>query len=161
LCDHTYDHDESLPTDTPTRRDSEIRRAQQAITHAAGVAPLFFRAPGGNWSPAVEAEAHREGMTPLRWSVDPRDWSRPGTAQILSTVYQQVRPGGIILLHDGGGDRSQTLAALRELLTRLPAMGYAFVLPTTPTPPSPTRTRPTTPRHPSPEPRTPRSSKRN
>jgi peptidoglycan/xylan/chitin deacetylase (PgdA/CDA1 family) len=151
LCDHTYDHDEYLPTDTPKRRDTEISGAYRAITDAAGVAPLFFRAPGGNWSPAVEAEAHREGMTPLRWSVDPRDWSRPGTARILSTVYRQVRPGGIILMHDGGGDRSQTLAALRELLTRLPAMGYAFVLPPTQPAPSPTpSSSATVPGHPSP-----------
>jgi peptidoglycan/xylan/chitin deacetylase (PgdA/CDA1 family) len=154
LCDHTYDHDEHLPTDTPGRRDTEISGAYRAIADAAGVAPNFFRAPGGNWSPAVEAEARREGMTPLRWSVDPRDWSRPGTAQILSTVYQQVRPGGIILMHDGGGDRSQTVAALRQLLTRLPAMGYAFVLPPTETAPRPAPSSSTTPPgQPSPSPR--------
>lgn len=128
LCDHTYDHDEHLATTSAAHIHDEIARAYSTIA-AAGRAPLFFRAPGGEWSPAVETEARREHLTPLRWTVDPRDWARPGTNQILSTVYRQLRPGGVILLHDGGGDRSQSVAALHELLTRLNDMGYAFVLP--------------------------------
>ena len=68
-------------------------------------------------------------MLALGWTVDPRDWSLPGTPAILATVYAQLRPGGVVLLHDGGGDRSQTVGALTVLLARLPAMGYRFITP--------------------------------
>jgi peptidoglycan/xylan/chitin deacetylase (PgdA/CDA1 family) len=77
----------------------------------------------------VEAEAARLGMTALRWTVDPRDWARPGTAAIVAAVNAGVAPGGVILLHDGGGDRTQSVAALRVLLSTLPARGFRFVLP--------------------------------
>jgi peptidoglycan/xylan/chitin deacetylase (PgdA/CDA1 family) len=65
----------------------------------------------------------------LDWSVDPRDWSRPGTLQIVDTVLRTTRTGSIILEHDGGGDRSQTVAALRVFLPRLLSEGYHFVQP--------------------------------
>ena len=87
------------------------------------------RMMGGNWSPAIEAAARTQHMTPLKWTVDPRDWSRPGVNTILTTVYAELRPGGVILCHDGGGNRTQTVAALKILLARLPAMGYHFVVP--------------------------------
>jgi len=129
LCDHTWDHDEDLKVRPAGEIALDISRGADAIKAAAGVAPTFFRAPGGNWSPAIEAEARRQHMTPLKWTVDPRDWSRPGEATILATIWQELRPGGVILMHDGGGDRSETVAALAVLLTRLPAMGYHFVTP--------------------------------
>ena len=129
LCDHTWDHDEQLRVRPPGEIALDISRGADAITRAAGSRPAFFRAPGGNWSPTIEADARQQHMTPLKWTVDPRDWSRPGVTSILSTVYAEVRPGGVILMHDGGGDRSETVAALRVLLKRLPAMGYHFVLP--------------------------------
>ena len=68
-------------------------------------------------------------MQPLTWTVDPRDWAHPGVHAIVHAVLAQLRPGGVILLHDGGGNRRQTLAALRILLHRLPRLGYHFVLP--------------------------------
>ena len=129
LCDHTWDHDEQLPQRPPGQIALDISRGAAAIKAAAGVAPAFFRAPGGAWSATVESEAHRQHMTPLHWTVDPRDWSRPGERAILSTIYAELRPGGVILMHDGGGDRSQSVAALSVLLDRLPAMGYSFVVP--------------------------------
>ncbi|MGZ4602807.1 MAG: polysaccharide deacetylase family protein [Kineosporiaceae bacterium] len=63
------------------------------------------------------------------WSVDPRGWSLPGTSSIVSTIMSRTRPGSIILEHDGGGDRSQTLEALRIALPRLLDQGYRFVQP--------------------------------
>ena len=99
------------------------------MASSGGVAPVFFRAPGGGWSPYVERAARRLGMTPLAWNVDPRDWSRPGVGRVLTTIGEELRPGGVILMHDGGGDRSQTVAALRDLLRRLPGMGYRVVTP--------------------------------
>jgi hypothetical protein len=62
--------------------------------------------------------------------VDPRDWSVPGTQDIVTTVLDQLRPDGIILVHDGGGDRSETVQALGILLDELVAAGWTVTLPT-------------------------------
>jgi peptidoglycan/xylan/chitin deacetylase (PgdA/CDA1 family) len=130
LCNHTWDHDEGLATRPVADILKEMGKSQAAITQASGgVAPKFFRAPGGSWSPQVMLLARRLHMTPLKWTVDPRDWARPGTAHIVGVVMATVRPGSIILLHDGGGQREQTLAALRYFLVRLPAYKFRFQIP--------------------------------
>jgi len=68
-------------------------------------------------------------MAPVDWSVDPQDWSMPGVGSIVNNIMLNTRPGSIILEHDGGGNRSQTVAALRIVLPRLLDEGYQFVLP--------------------------------
>jgi peptidoglycan/xylan/chitin deacetylase (PgdA/CDA1 family) len=65
-------------------------------------------------------------MTTVLWSVDPRDWSRPGAGTIARRILGGVRPGAILLLHDGGGPRSQTVAALPTILRGLRRRGYRF-----------------------------------
>jgi peptidoglycan/xylan/chitin deacetylase (PgdA/CDA1 family) len=65
-------------------------------------------------------------MTPVDWSVDPRDWARPGVSHIASNILSNTRTGSIILEHDGGGDRSQTVAALSLVIPRLLDAGYHF-----------------------------------
>jgi len=69
------------------------------------------------------------GLTPLAWSVDPRDWSRPGVRAIIRDIVADTRTGSIILEHDGGGNRSQTVAALKIWLPRLLDAGYQFTTP--------------------------------
>ncbi|MFN2536519.1 MAG: polysaccharide deacetylase family protein [Mycobacteriales bacterium] len=130
LCNHTWDHDEKLNHRSQAQILKEMSKSQAAITQASGgIAPQFFRAPGGAWSGQVELLARRLHMTPLKWTVDPRDWARPGAAHIVGAVMATLRPGGIVLLHDGGGKRDQTLAALRYFLVRLPAYKYRFQVP--------------------------------
>jgi peptidoglycan/xylan/chitin deacetylase (PgdA/CDA1 family) len=130
LCNHTWDHDERLASRSEADIVKEMSKSQAAITQASGgVAPTFFRAPGGSWSPQVMLLARRLHMTPLKWDVDPRDWARPGTARIIGVVMATVRPGSIVLLHDGGGNRDQTLAALHYFLARLPAYKFRFQVP--------------------------------
>ena len=65
-------------------------------------------------------------MRTINWDVDPRDWSTPGTGAIYSTIVDTAQSGSIILMHDGGGDRSETLAALPRVIDTLRARGYAF-----------------------------------
>jgi peptidoglycan/xylan/chitin deacetylase (PgdA/CDA1 family) len=89
----------------------------------------LFRAPYGAWSPAVLRACARAGMTPLAWSVDPRDWSRPGVASIVANIMRNTGTGSIILEHDGGGNRAQTVAALKQVIPRLQAAGYHFTTP--------------------------------
>ena len=69
-------------------------------------------------------------MRPLGWSVDTLDWTRPGTDAIVTSVKQGMHPGAVILFHDGGGIRDQTVAAVRQLLPWLQEQGYRFALPT-------------------------------
>ena len=69
------------------------------------------------------------GLTPLAWSVDPRDWSRPGVRAIVRGIVSGTRTGSVILEHDGGGNRSQTVAALTIWLPRLLDAGYRFTTP--------------------------------
>jgi peptidoglycan-N-acetylglucosamine deacetylase len=128
VANHTYTH-RFLPGVDAAQVHSEIARASDAVVAASGVRPTHFRAPGGEWSRTVLAECRSQGLAPLDWSVDPRDWSRPGTSSIISTIMRTTRPGSIILEHDGGGNRSQTLQALTVALPRLLDQGYRFVQP--------------------------------
>ncbi len=125
LANHTWTHDEQLASRAPERIRREIQQTNDAIHTAAGRAPTQFRAPGGNWGPAVFAELARQNMLPLDWDVDPRDWARPGVPAIR-TAMLQARPHDIILCHDGGGDRAQTYRALQLVLPELRHRGYTF-----------------------------------
>ena len=89
----------------------------------------MFRAPYGAWSRTALECCASEGLTPLGWSVDPRDWSRPGVREIVSIIMANTGTGSIILEHDGGGDRSQTVAALRTAIPCLLDEGYRFATP--------------------------------
>jgi peptidoglycan/xylan/chitin deacetylase (PgdA/CDA1 family) len=72
------------------------------------------------------AEARRMGFTTIQWNVDPRDWARPGTSAIYANVVDNARNGSIIIQHDGGGDRSETLAALPREISTLRHRGFQF-----------------------------------
>ncbi|MFD5461711.1 polysaccharide deacetylase family protein [Kitasatospora sp. NPDC127059] len=131
LCDHSVHHPqpfEKLPHDKAVY---EIGAARDMIVKAGGPGTRidWFRAPGGGFNADNEHIAAGLGMDSLGWSVDPRDWSRPGVPAIVSTVQKQLKPGGVILMHDGGGDRSQTVAALKQLLPWLVSQGYTFDFP--------------------------------
>ena len=89
----------------------------------------MFRAPYGAWSQQSLRYCADERLTPLDWSVDPRDWARPGVSEIVGTIMKTTRTGSIILEHDGGGDRSQTVAALKIVIPRLLDEGYHFAIP--------------------------------
>jgi peptidoglycan/xylan/chitin deacetylase (PgdA/CDA1 family) len=67
------------------------------------------------------------GLTSVLWDIDPQDWRRPGVDAIAGHVLNHVFPGAIVLLHDGGGERSQTVAALEIILSELSARGYRFL----------------------------------
>lgn len=126
IGNHTYRHPLTLPKLTPARIKQEIEDTTDAIVRASGFRPRQFRAPGGNWGPNVFAECARQELLPLGWDIDPRDWSRPGVAHIRSAMLA-TRPHDIVLCHDGGGDRSQTFAALSTVIPALLSRGWTFV----------------------------------
>jgi peptidoglycan/xylan/chitin deacetylase (PgdA/CDA1 family) len=126
IADHTLTHPINLPQLPAARIHQEIAEAHDRIAQAASAAPRFFRSPGGNWSQQVIETATALQMICVDWGVDPRDWSRPGVPHI-TTNLEKAKPGDILLCHDGGGDRSQTVAALRSVIPTLKQRGLAFV----------------------------------
>jgi peptidoglycan/xylan/chitin deacetylase (PgdA/CDA1 family) len=130
LCDHTNTHDLELADRTQTEVRTEIGSTVEYIRAAVPDAEVpFYRAPGGNFSADVIAIAAAFGQQPLGWSVDPRDWTDSGADEIRTTVLELTAPGSVVLLHDGGGDQSETVDALDGIIAALRAAGYEFVIP--------------------------------
>ncbi len=128
IINHTWTH-ANLTELAPAAVADQISRASDAIEEATRSTPVMFRAPYGAWSPAVLAQCRQLSLAPLDWSVDPRDWARPGVSAITSDIMRNTRSGSIILEHDGGGNRAQTVAALSYVLPRLLDEGYYFRTP--------------------------------
>ncbi len=126
IGDHTWNHaDVAAGGSFAAGEISQAASAIKAATH--GFEPCLFRAPGGAVSAGLESEARAMGFTTIQWDVDPRDWATPGTASIYHTVTSTAQNGSIILQHDGGGNRSQTLAALPQEIETFKREGYKFV----------------------------------
>jgi peptidoglycan-N-acetylglucosamine deacetylase len=104
----------------------QIAGAAARIEDYTHFKPCLFRPPGGGVDASVIATAGGLGMRTVNWDVDPRDWSLPGTGAIYSNIVANARNGSIILMHDGGGPRSETLAALPQVIDSLRARGFAF-----------------------------------
>jgi peptidoglycan/xylan/chitin deacetylase (PgdA/CDA1 family) len=127
VANHSWDH----PL-TPAFKDldreqatAEMERANREL-ESVGVTPTLFRPPGGSFDPELVAAADAAGMRIALWDIDPRDWSRPGTRHITHALLR-ARPGDILLCHDGGGDRSETLRALRTVIPRLKSHDLEFI----------------------------------
>ncbi len=105
---------------------SSIAPTTSLIESATHFRPCLFRPPGGAVDSAVIAAAGEAGMRTVTWDVDPADWTNPGSDAVYSRVVDATQPGSIVLMHDGGGDRSGTLAALPTIIDTLRARGYRF-----------------------------------
>ncbi len=119
IGDHTMDHVEFPGYEQIAGAAARIK----AYTHFQ---PCLFRPPGGAVDAGVIATAGSLGMRTVNWDVDPRDWSTPGTGAIYADVVGHVRPGSIVVMHDGGGPRGETLAALPRIIDTLRGRGYRF-----------------------------------
>jgi len=130
---HSYNHPEVPPFDQlpPRLLNDEIALGGQILSRL-GARPRLFRPPGGSTSAAVVNAAAALGQRVVLWSVDPADWS-PGSSakEITKRVLSAVRPGSIVILHDGGGNRSATLAALPAIVRGIRHRGLHLVALTT------------------------------
>jgi peptidoglycan-N-acetylglucosamine deacetylase len=118
LADHTYSHADLLALHARARR-SQLQWTRGLVWRATGIQARFFRPPYGATGPAVNRLGRSLGLIPVLWSVDSRDWQQPGTKAIVQRVLAHVQPGAIVLMHDGGGDRRETLRALPSILRGL------------------------------------------
>jgi peptidoglycan/xylan/chitin deacetylase (PgdA/CDA1 family) len=128
LCNHTAGHDYALPARDPQQVQAEIEGVNallRAVVPDASV--TAFRAPGGRFSPEVVAAADSLGLDSWLWSVDSQDWRTDDPDEIVARVLDRVAPDAVVLLHDGGGARSATVAALEEIVPVLSSVGYEFV----------------------------------
>ena len=135
LCDHTMSHDAGLPLRPQATITWEIGQDAAVIAGTSGTPPRFYRPPAGRLSPAVVSTALGMGMRVLFWTIDTSDYLRPSPAVLIQRVLSQVTAGSIILFHDGGGDRSRTVAALRPLIQALRERGFGFTTPAAEAPP--------------------------
>lgn len=127
IGNHSYSH-RRLDVAPPDAVEWEVVHTTQRIEEVSGVHPYWFRPPGGNIGPAVYASSERAGARPALWTIDPQDWRDGVTAeQIAWSVISTAHPNAVVLLHDGGGDRWKTIAALPIIIDALRAAGYQFV----------------------------------
>ncbi|MFC5663895.1 polysaccharide deacetylase family protein [Kitasatospora misakiensis] len=124
---HSWSHPD-LRSLSKSAFDSQVTATDARIRAQTGTTPRCLRPPYGGVNAAVRSGAARLGKSVQMWSVDPQDWARPGRTAIERRVLDRVAPGSVVLLHDGGGDRSQTVAALPGILRTLKARGYSFAL---------------------------------
>jgi peptidoglycan/xylan/chitin deacetylase (PgdA/CDA1 family)/glycosyltransferase involved in cell wall biosynthesis len=133
IGNHTFNH-VSLTGLPAWQRELQISLAESAIAGAANVRPRLVRPPYSSTPIAVtraDARAYlalaRKGYLIALANFDGEDWRRPGVAQIVRNATPPTLAGGVILLHDGGGERSQTVAALERLVPSLERRGFRFV----------------------------------
>ncbi|SCL63322.1 Polysaccharide deacetylase [Micromonospora citrea] len=130
LCNHSWNHDVTLGRRSPEVIRADLLRTSEAIRAAVpGATIAYYRQPGGAWTGSVVSVARELGMTPLHWTVDPSDWSAPGSGRIAATVLAGVVPGSVVLLHDAGGDRQGTVDALYRILPSLTSRFEVEALP--------------------------------
>ncbi|MGW3317621.1 polysaccharide deacetylase family protein [Streptomyces fungicidicus] len=129
---HTFNHPD-LALQSTKRIDWELSQNQLAITGAAGIRTSLFRPPYSSFSAAMDNESWpvtqyigSRGYLTVVNNTDSEDWKRPGVAEIIRRATPHGGKGAIVLMHDSGGDRSQTVAALDTFLPDLKAKGYEF-----------------------------------
>ncbi|XVU29709.1 polysaccharide deacetylase family protein [Actinoplanes sp. CA-054009] len=127
LCNHSRSHPNFTKLSNSAAK-SQITWTQNKIYSVTKVKPKIFRFPYGASNARTRTVVRDQNLRILGWTVDTRDWSRPGTSTITSRAVKGARNGAVILMHDGGGNRSQTVASLNSTIKQLKAKGYTFVL---------------------------------
>ncbi|MGW2564593.1 polysaccharide deacetylase family protein, partial [Streptomyces sp. NPDC001514] len=128
IGNHTWSHP-LMPKLPASRIRDELGSTSEIIEKTLGSAPRWYRAPYGAWNKYSFEIGAELGMEPLAWTIDTRDWRVPGTKEIVGRVLDGAEPGAVVLSHDAGGDRSQSVAALRRYLPALLRSGYRIRVP--------------------------------
>lgn len=127
LGNHSMHHDD-LGEWTADEVREDLALTSAIIADAAGAPVPWFRAPYGSWGTTTEV-APELGMVPLGWQLAVDDWLAPGADALVDRIRAGLAPGGVVLLHDGGGDRSGTVDAVARVVPMLRADGWTPALP--------------------------------
>lgn len=120
IGNHSFGHEYGPSTHSIQVTNRRVRRA-------TGFQPCTFRPPGGAVDSGLVDRVRATDMTTVNWDVDPRDWANPGASAIASNVIANARNGSIVVMHDGGGPRGQTVEALPRILSHFRHRGFEFV----------------------------------
>ncbi len=131
IGNHSYNHGSMVRARNATI-DWQINQTQEVIQRLVGFEPIWFRPPHGFRDVRLFSKTRHDDLAVVEWSNMPRDWTRPGADVIVERTLRHLKPGDIILLHDGdnvyvGGDRSQTVAALPHIIDGIQARGLRCV----------------------------------
>ncbi|MBP0015954.1 MAG: polysaccharide deacetylase family protein [Cyanobacteria bacterium SBLK] len=124
LANHSWSH--PYHAQSPAGAAAQIDNTDFWIQKATGVRPKLFRPPGGFLHNGMAAYAARKGQVVVMWSADSKDYYASPQG-IAKRVLSEASPGGIVLFHDGGGDRANTVNALPYIINQLKEQGYEFV----------------------------------
>ncbi|MDF0551654.1 polysaccharide deacetylase family protein [Kamptonema sp. UHCC 0994] len=124
IGNHTWNHKYVKYSEDAAAK--EIDRTSSLIEEVTGIDVTMFRPPGGILTNGLAAYAQKKKYTVVMWSVDSLDW-RNSMQSLKDNVLRQASSGGIVLMHDGGGNRSKTVEALPNIIAELRKQGYKFV----------------------------------
>ncbi|RUT10126.1 hypothetical protein DSM106972_006210 [Dulcicalothrix desertica PCC 7102] len=125
IANHTWHHWYHYMN--PQAAAFEIDNTSNLIYQVTGVKTSLFRPPGGIKTNGPYAYAKNQKYATIMWSSDSSDYARPSVPKLISNVMREAKPGGIVLMHDGGGNRSNTVAALPQIIDNFRKQGYRFV----------------------------------
>lgn len=126
IANHSWAHP-NMSSLSAADQASQVSDTAQAIQDVGGPNPRLFRPPYGAYDDTTHAVLGRAAELSVLWSVDSQDYTKPGVDAIVANVVPNVHPGAIILMHDGGGTREQTIAAVERIVPELRSQGYRFV----------------------------------
>jgi peptidoglycan/xylan/chitin deacetylase (PgdA/CDA1 family) len=126
IGDHTQDH---APMTALSRADqvAQLLDQSRAIRPYGAPFPHLFRPPYGQFNATTLAITKKLKMLTILWTIDTQDFSQPGVEKIVKSVLDGARPGAIVLMHDAGGPRAQTVAAIPRVVEGLRHRGYTLV----------------------------------
>ena len=125
IGNHTWSH--SYRQMNKAAAATEIDDTEDLIYQTTGIKSLYFRPPGGILTNGVADYAKEKNYAIIMWSKDSIDYRRYDAKRLVNNVMRKIKPTEIVLMHDGGGDRSATVKALPEIISRLKKLGYKFV----------------------------------
>lgn len=123
---HTYGHRSLSKSKYKVARD-DISRGRAALRRYTGVDTPWLRPPYGHLDKGAWKAVRATNSRVVMWTVDSRDWEKPSAKKIVRNVVSKTKPGSIVLMHDGGGERERTISALPDMIDKLRAKGYVFV----------------------------------
>jgi peptidoglycan/xylan/chitin deacetylase (PgdA/CDA1 family) len=126
IGDHTESH-APMSKLSPGDQRAQLLQETSVIGDYGALFPRLFRPPYGLWNSATLRLLHRYRMLMVLWTVDTSDYRLPGVSAIVHSAVSGARPGAIVLLHDAGGNRAETVEALPRIISALRARGYKLV----------------------------------